>query len=108
MKPSEMDILEIISDAGQAKNLYIEAIQEAQSSNYEACNDLIRKGNELYAKAHRVHQQLVSEEAGGNKVVITLLLSHAQDILASADSFKVLCDEFIDLYRRVDEICKSK
>ena len=28
MKPSEMDILEIISDAGQAKNFYIEGIQE--------------------------------------------------------------------------------
>lgn len=47
MKPSEMDILEIISDAGQAKNFYIEAIQEAKSSNYEGCNELIRKGNEL-------------------------------------------------------------
>ena len=107
MKPSEMDILEIISDAWHAKNFYIEAIQEAKSSNYEGCNELIRKGNELYAKAHRVHQQLVSEEASGNEVVITLLLSHAQNILASADSFKVLCDEFIDLYRRVDEISKK-
>ena len=57
-------------------------------------------------KQHRVHQQLVSEEASGNEVVITLLLSHAQNILASADSFKVLCDEFIDLYRRVDELSK--
>ena len=66
------------------------------NSNYEGCNELIRKGAELYAKAHRVHQQLVSEEASGNEVVITLLLSHAQNILASADSFKVLCDEFID------------
>ena len=31
MKPSEMDILEIVSDAGQAKNLYIEAIQKPKA-----------------------------------------------------------------------------
>ena len=107
MKPSELEILEIISHAGQAKNYYLEAIQEAKSGNYDACNDFIRKGNELYAKGHRVHQLLISQEAGGDEVKISLLLSHAQDLLASADSFKILCDEFIDLYRRLNEISKG-
>lgn len=104
MKPSELDILEIISAAGEAKSCYIEAIQEAKLHHYEACNELIRKGNTMYAKGHRVHQHLVQEEAGGNAVMITLLLSHAQDQLLSAESFKILCDEFIDVYRRFDEL----
>lgn len=104
MEVSELDIIGIISAAGQAKSCYIEAIQEAKCGDYEACNKLIREGNAMYAKGHRIHMQLVQEEAGGHPVTISLLLSHAQDQLLSADSFKILCDEFIDLYRRYDEL----
>ena len=66
MQPSELDILEIISSVGQARSFYIEAIQEAKSKNYEGCNELVRKGNEMYAKGHRIHQLMIQEEAGGN------------------------------------------
>lgn len=103
MVSSELDILEIISSVGQARSLYIEAIQEAKSKNYDRCNELLRKGNELYAKGYHIHQKLVQEEAGGNPVTLSLLLTHAQDQLMSAESFKILCDEFMDLYRKMDE-----
>lgn len=104
MKPSEMDIIEIISAVGQARSSYIEAIQEAKSGNYAKCNEFVRKGNELYAKGHHIHQHLIQDEAGGGKVEVSLLLTHAQDQLMSAESFKILCDEFIDLYRKFDEL----
>ena len=104
MVGSELDILEIISSVGQARSLYIEAIQEAKSKHYDRYNELLKQGNELYAKGHRIHQKLVQQEAGGNPVKLNLLLTHAQDQLMSAESFKILCDEFMDLYRRVDEL----
>ncbi len=104
MQHSDMDLLELISSVGQARSFYIEAIQEAKSKNYEKCNELVRKGNEMYAKGHRIHQYMVQEEAGGNSIPVSILLTHAQDQLMSAESFKILCDEFIDLYRRMDEI----
>lgn len=104
MQNSEMEILEIISSVGQARSLYIEAIQEAKSKNYERCNELVREGNQMYAKGHHIHQRLIQEEAGGNRVELNLLLTHAQDQLMSADAFKILCDEFVDLYRRFDEM----
>lgn len=104
MSQSELDILEIISSVGQARSYYIEAIQEAKSGNYEACNAVLRKGNEMYAKGHHLHQQMVQEEAGGDKIELNLLLTHAQDQLMSAEAFKILCDEFVDVYRRFDEV----
>ena len=104
MVTTELEILEIISSVGQARSYYIEAIQEAKSKNYEACNQLVRKGNEMYAKGHHIHQSLIQQEAGGIKVDLNILLTHAQDQLMSAESFKILCDEFIDLYRRLDEM----
>ncbi|MEG0469900.1 PTS lactose/cellobiose transporter subunit IIA [Amedibacillus sp. YH-ame10] len=104
MVSSELEILEIISSVGQARNSYIQAIQEAKSHNYEMCNTLVRQGNEMYAKGHRIHQQLIQQEAGGEKVELNILLTHAQDQLMSAECFKILCDEFMDLYRRLDEM----
>ena len=70
MQPSELDILEIISSVGQARSFYIEAIQEAKSKNYEGCNELVRKGNEMYAKGHRIHQLMIQEEACRGKFII--------------------------------------
>lgn len=104
MSQSELDILGIISSVGQARNYYIEAIQEAKSGNYEACNEMLKKGNEMYAKGHRIHQLMVQTEAGGERVELNLLLTHAQDQLMSAEAFKILCDEFVDVYRKFDEV----
>ena len=107
MKPLELDVLEIITDVGQARNYYLEAIQEAKSKHYDACNECIRKGNEAYQKGHHIHQNLIREEAGGNHVDVDVLLTHAQDQMMSAESFKILCDEFVDLYRRIDNLEKK-
>ncbi len=100
----EMQCLQIISEAGNARSKYIEAIQEAKAGDYEACNELLRQGNEAYAKGHRIHADLLSQEAGGKKAHLDLLLVHAEDQLMSAESFKILCTEFLDVYRRFDTL----
>ena len=87
MGSSELEILEIISSVGQARSLYIEAIQEAKSKNYGQCNELVRKGNEQYAKGHRIHQRLVQEEAGGNPVDLNFY-SHMRRIYDECESSK--------------------
>ena len=104
MSEKTFNILEMVSDAGGARNAYIEAIAEAKSKNYERCNELVAQGNELYVKAHRMHALLLQQEMNNANLEISLMMTHAQDILMSAECFKILCDEFIDLYRRLDEI----
>jgi len=34
---------------------------------------------------------------------MTLLLTHAQDLLMSAEAFKILATEFIDLYKHIHQ-----
>ena len=99
---SEMLCLQIITEAGNARSKYVEAIQEAKANRYDACNELLKQGNEAYAKGHRIHADLLNQEAGGNKAELDLLLVHAEDQLMSAESFKILCSEFLDIYRRFD------
>lgn len=104
MAEQTFNVLELVSSAGGARNAYIEAIAEVKSKNYERCNECIAKGNELYVQAHRIHSELLQQEMHNNDQQINLLMTHAQDIMMSAECFKILCDEFVDLYRRIDEL----
>lgn len=102
MNNVELICLQIITDVGNARSKYIEAIQEAKVGNYEACNELLREGNDSYQRGYRKHAQLVGKEAEGEKADLSLLLIHAEDQLMSAESFKILCNEFVDVYRKFD------
>lgn len=104
MKPDELELLKLITCVNNARNYYIEAIHAAKTTDYELCNDLMRKGNEMYADGHRIHQKLIQDEADGDKTEFSVLLTHAQDQLISAECFKILCDEFISVYKRLDDL----
>lgn len=102
MEGIELICFEIISNVGSARSYYIEAIQEAKTKNYEKCLELIAAGDECFKQGHHAHAKLIQEEASGNGVGINLLLVHAEDQLMSAEGFKILSQEFIDLYKRID------
>lgn len=92
---------QVIKDASNARCKYIEAVQEAKCNNYVRCDECIREGNEAFRNAYRAHGSLICLEADGKRTQLNLLLLHAQDQLSNAESFKVLCNEFIDVYHNV-------
>ena len=102
MENENLVCLQIITEVGNARSKYIEAIQEAKAQNYEACNRLLKEGNEAYARGYRLHHDVMSKEH--QPAELSLLLIHAEDQLMSAESFKILCTEFLDIYRRFDEL----
>lgn len=107
MNNVELVCLQIITDVGNARSKYIEAIQEAKVGNYEACNELLKEGNDSFQRGYRKHAQLVGKEAEGEKADLSLLLIHAEDQLMSAESFKILCNEFVDVYRKFDRLLEE-
>jgi PTS system cellobiose-specific IIA component len=94
---------QIISAVGTAKSMYIEAIQEAKTGNFAKAEQLIDEGDKVYAQGHHGHHDLVTKEAGGEAVVPTLLLVHAEDQLMSAETVKILALETIALYKVIQE-----
>lgn len=99
MEGLELISFEIISAVGTARSLYIEAIQEAKKGDFTRSDELIAEGNDAFTQGHHAHAKLIQEEAGGTPTTMTLLLTHAEDQLMSAEAFKILCTEFIDIYR---------
>ncbi len=98
-----MDLLsfQIISKVGTARSMYIEAIQAAKNGNFKGAEELITEGALLFTQGHHAHAGLIQQEANGDKIEFSLLLMHAEDLLMSAEAFKILAEEFIDLYQRL-------
>lgn len=101
MEGLELICFEIISSVGMARSLYIEAIQEAKAGNFDKAAQLVADGDESFTQGHHSHAKLIQQEASGEKTQMTLLLTHAEDQLMSAEAFKILSQEFIDLYKEI-------
>lgn len=94
---------QIIAAVGAARSRYVEAIHAAKEGDFEGAVALVKKGDESALAGHDAHTQLIQREAGGDPVSMTLMLTHAEDQLMSAELFKLVTLELIDVYRRVAE-----
>ena len=103
MEGLELTAFQIISSVGTARSCYIEAIQEAKKGNYDEAEQLIQDGDEAFVEGHDAHAGLLQKEASGEAGSIGLLILHAEDQLMSAEGFKTIALEFIDVYKRFDE-----
>ena len=101
MEGIELISFQIISAVGTARSCYIEAIREAKAGNFETAENLIEEGKQIFVEGHHAHTQLIQQEAGGEKVEFALLLIHAEDQLMSAETFGILAEEFVDMYKMI-------
>lgn len=104
MEGLELICFQIISFVGTARSIFIEAIQEAKDGNFKAARDKVAEGSEVFTQGHHSHMELIQKEASGEKTEINLLLIHTEDMLMSAESFRILAIEFIDLYERLESL----
>lgn len=103
----ELIAFDIISKVGTARSSYIEAIQMAKEAKFDEAMKLIDEGDEMFVEGHRVHSQLLTFEAErGQGSAVSLLILHAEDQLMSAEGFKAIALEFVDLYKRLETIEK--
>lgn len=101
MDELEMKSFEIIASVGSAKSSYVEAIRLASMGQYEEAKEKIDEGNDIFVQGHLAHASLIQKEAAGDKVYVTLLLTHAEDQLMSAEVIKLMALEMIKLYEKV-------
>ncbi|RDU37840.1 PTS lactose/cellobiose transporter subunit IIA [Neobacillus piezotolerans] len=103
MENNELVCFQIISTVGTAKSMYLEAIQEAKKGEFEKAVTLIEEGHKIYAEGHHIHAKLIQKEARGEKTEIHLLLLHAEDQMMSAETVKIMAEEFIEVYKKLEE-----
>lgn len=102
MENNELVCFQIISTVGSAKSMYLEAIREAKKGDFEKAVSLIDEGHKIYAEGHHFHAKLIQQEASGEKTDINLLLVHAEDQMMSAETIKIMAEEFIEVHKKLE------
>lgn len=91
----------LIVHSGDTKSECMEAIQLAKKGHIIEAKDKIKLANDALIEAHHSQTALLSQEARGEKVEVSMLLIHAQDHLMNAITFRDLAVEMIELYERI-------
>ena len=92
---------EIITYVGTARSCFINAIQCGKQNDFTQAESLIKQGDEVFVQGHNAHADQLTKEANGELGSIGLLMLHAEDQLMSAESFRIIAEEFIDLYKKL-------
>ncbi len=99
----ELACFNIITHVGTARSAYIQAIQVVKNEgDYEKAEKMIKDGEKEFTEGHHAHADLLTMEANGELEGAPLLLLHAEDQLMSAEAFKIIADELIAIYKRLD------
>ena len=98
----EMLCFQLISFCGNARSCYVEAIHQAKYGNYGEVERLIHEGDESFNQGHKIHAQMIQQEAQGNGMNFSLIIVHAEDILMSAETLKIISENFIEVYKKMN------
>lgn len=102
MQEMELICFQLITAAGGAKSNYIKAVQKAKEGKYQEAEGLISEGDEMMKQGHLPHADMIQREAAGEAVPMGLILTHAEDQMMSAEVFKIMAEEIIDLYKKLE------
>ncbi len=101
MEGLELIAFQVIASVGTARSMYVEAITLAKKGQIKEAKEMIHEGSLVFNEGHHAHMELITMEANGELPNIPLLIMHAEDQLMSAETLKIIADEFIDLYEQV-------
>lgn len=95
-------IMGLIMNSGNAKSDAVEAIQAAKQGEFEKADAKMVDAEKSLLKAHQSQTSLLTQEAQGEPMDLTLLTVHSQDHLMTSIAFKDLAKEIIDVYRYIN------
>lgn len=99
-------VMGLIMYGGDAKGKAIEAIEAAKAYDFDTADTRMAEANESLVTAHQSQTSLLTSEAQGEDVELSLLLVHGQDHLMNAITFIDLAKEVIDIHRKLFELTK--
>ncbi|WP_282806293.1 PTS lactose/cellobiose transporter subunit IIA [Lactobacillus isalae] len=100
---SVKDTMEIIINAGDARELISEALDNVADFDYQSAEENMEKAKEKLVIAHRLQTAKIQQEAEGKKVEYSVLFTHAQDTLMTINSEYKLTVHLIKVFKKRDE-----
>lgn len=94
-------VMGLIMHGGDAKGKAVEAIRAAKAGRFEEARALIKEANTALTTAHKSQSALLTQEASGQSVPVSLLMVHGQDHLMTALTFIDLAKELVEVYEKM-------
>lgn len=96
-------IMGLIVNGGDAKSSSMEALQAAKEGNFDKADTKLKEADDALGKAHKSQTGMLTQEASGDPVTISLLMVHGQDHLMNAITFRDMAGEMVDMYKEMKE-----
>lgn len=100
--------MEIILNAGDAREYITKAIDCVADYDYETARQEMKKANEKLLIAHRLQTNKIQEEAEGKPIEYSVLFTHAQDTLMTINSEYNIANNLIKLFEKRDNFKKGE
>lgn len=99
--------MEIIVNAGDARNYAFGAISAAKAGNFEEAEHKLAQAEEAIVMAHRAQTDIIQAEMSGESHELCVVFIHAQDTLMTIRSEVNMAKEFVALYQVVAGLQKE-
>ena len=96
-----MAAMGLIANGGNAKSLACEAIRLAKKGDIAGAREKLKESDKSLLEAHNSQTGMLTKEAQGDHMHVTLLVVHSQDHLMNAITFRDLAGEMVDLYEKL-------
>lgn len=105
MKSSDVQQMafQIILSAGNGKNLAYEAMKLMKENRFDEAEQKLEESNESFIEAHNAQTELLQAYAGGEEIVMEIIMVHAQDHLMTGMAYRDMVLEFLELYKKLAE-----
>lgn len=95
---------DIIMNAGNAKSAALMAVDAAKDGDFEEAEKRLKEAKDEMREAHQKQFDLMQQEIAGTPVDMNIILVHAQDHLSMAMIAKDFAEQFVDLYRKLEQL----
>lgn len=100
---SQLTAMTIIANAGNGRSLGFQALGKAKDGDIDGAMAILKEANEALKQAHKAQSELLSAEASGETIEISILMIHAQDHLMTSMLGIELIQEIVSLYSGKEE-----
>ena len=97
---TEMQIMELISTAGDSKAKAFEALKKVKEKDFEGARALINEARKIDIEAHRIQTELITQDLNEDveSPAMSLLMVHAQDHYMTSQLAKDLIEALIEVF----------
>lgn len=100
----ESTVMELIINAGESRSCAMQALRAAKQGDWAEVDAQMNESFAASKRAHDVQTMLIGMDEGCGKVQVNLVLVHAQDHIMNAMLAREMAQEFIDLYRKLNQV----